>query len=538
MRHTACFICIVLCAAGLLLAGCTGAAEPAAGEPLVYGLTLPPTGIDPHIHASAELGIPLRSVYDTLVYRDPATRGFVPGLAASWDISNDGRTYTFALRQDVTFHDGTHFDAAAVVANFEHIFAPETASQKAAFMIPTFAHAEVVDSYVVRLVLEAPFAPTLDSLSQVYFGMASPTALAAHDRDTYQFHQVGTGPYRFVEYLPDDHLTLERSPDYAWAPSIYQNQGPPHVERIAFRFFTDPPTRALALESGDAHIMGELLPADAERLTGDTRVQVLPVAVPGQPLQFFLNTQHWPTSEQAVRQALLLATDRNDIVDAVFRGFSPVAYGPLAAATLYYEPAMSGTYLYDFTQARALLDGAGFTDSDGDDILDQGGRPLALDVVVPPWGLTPQVAQLLEAQWEALGADVHLKPVPTFRDLQQAAEGEMQEDGTVTYSYHAIAFNDTGLDPSLLNKSFHSEGVFNWSRVVSTDLDLWLEEAIQTGDPARRQQIYSDVQRRIMDMALIIPIRDYVNLNGAAAGIEGLRFDLYGFFPMLADVQR
>jgi peptide/nickel transport system substrate-binding protein len=521
---------------GALVAATDRANDDASVERVVYGLTLSPSGFDPHIHASSELGIPLRSVYDTLTYRDPNTGNFVPGLASAWTISDDGLTYTFTLRQDVTFHDGTRFDASAVVVNFDRIFAEETGSQKARFMIPTFSRAEIVDNYTVRLVLSEPYAPTLDSLSQVYFGMASPTALAEYDRDTYQFHQVGTGPFRFVEFITADRLVIERNPDYAWAPSIYNNQGPPHVERIEFRFFTDPTTRALALESGDAQIMGELLPADAERLSGDTRVRVLPVSVPGQPQQFFLNTQNWPTSDLTVRQALLYGTNRSEIVDTVFRGFSPVAHGPLAATTQYFNAALVNQYPYDYVYARALLESVGFADTDGDGVLEQNGRPLQINLLTPPWGLSPQVAQLLESQWEALGADVHLKQVPTFPALQEAARGETQDDGTVTYQYHAIGLNFFGADPSLLDQFYHSGGGLNWSRVVNTDLDIWLTEATRTNDPIQRQTIYADAQRRVMELALIIPIRDYVNLNGVSAELEGLHFDAYGFFPILNDL--
>src|SRR5512137_3031906 len=113
----------------LALAACKPTA-PASGS-LVYGLTLAPTGIDPHLNASSELGIPLSSVYDTLVFHDPDSGQFVPGLAEKWSISPDGLTYTFTLRRDVRFHDGTTFNAAAVAANINYILDPDHHSQKA-----------------------------------------------------------------------------------------------------------------------------------------------------------------------------------------------------------------------------------------------------------------------------------------------------------------------------------------------------------------------------------------------------------------------
>jgi ABC-type transport system substrate-binding protein len=188
---------IFLLLAAALATGCT----PRPEGRIVYGLTLAPTGIDPHINASAELGIPLTSVYDTLVYQDPKTGEFVPGLAQKWEVSEDGRVYTFYLRRGVKFHDGTPFNAEAVRFNLDRITSPDLASQKARFMLGPYERTEVVDEYTVRIVLKEPFAPLLDSLSQVYLAMASPTAVQQWGNE-YQVHQVGTGPFVFVEYVP------------------------------------------------------------------------------------------------------------------------------------------------------------------------------------------------------------------------------------------------------------------------------------------------------------------------------------------------
>ena len=181
-----------------LLTGC--APKPATPQRLVYGLTLAPSGIDPHINSSSELGIPLTSVYDTLVYQDAATGKFVPGLAQSWKISDDGTTYTFELRRDVKFHDGTPFNAAAVKANLDRITDPALQSQKAAFLLGPFDRAQVTDEFTIIIRLKQPFAPLMDGLSQVYLGIASPTALSKWGKD-YQLHQVGTGPFIFKEYV-------------------------------------------------------------------------------------------------------------------------------------------------------------------------------------------------------------------------------------------------------------------------------------------------------------------------------------------------
>jgi peptide/nickel transport system substrate-binding protein len=514
---------IALASLSMLLAGCC--APTKAPVHIVYGLTLAPTGIDPHIHASSELGIPLTSVYDTLVYLDPDTGDFVPGLAKDWEISDDEMTYTFYLRDDVTFHDATPFDAEAVRFNLDRITSPDLASQKARFMLGPYERTEVVDEHTVRIHLSEPFAPLLDSLSQVYLGMASPTAVQKWG-DEYQLHQVGTGPFIFAEYVPQDHLLLRRNPDYAWGPSVYRHTTA-QVDEIEFRFFVDPATRSPALETGDADVMGEIPPQDASRLAENDAFRIEAVPIPGASLMFFLNTTRAPLDDIRVRQALLYGTDRQAIISTIFRDTSPVAYGPLAQNTFGYEPAVRDYYAYDPSQAAALLDAAGWTDTDGDSIRDKDREPLMLDMVSMGWGYMPEVGQLLTAQWSELSIGVNTSPPVSYAEaLEIASEGR----------HHLIPFNLSGSDPDILRKFFHSQAGFNWSKVNDVEMDGWLEAAARTSNRNERESLYSQVQLRVIDQALVIPIRDYTNLNGINDRVQGLRFDAQGWFPWLIDV--
>ena len=508
----------------VLLAGLLASCGPRPGGRIVYGLTLAPSGIDPHVNASSELGIPLTSVYDTLVYQDPETREFVPGLAERWEVSDDGLIYTFYLKEGVKFHDGTPFNAEAVRFNLERIVSPDLASQKARFMLGPYERTEVVDEYTVRIVLSEPFAPLLDSLSQVYLGMASPTAVEKWG-DEYQLHQVGTGPFVFVEYVPNDHLLLRRNPDYAWGPPVYQHKTA-QLDEIEFRFFTDPATRSPALETGEADVMGEIPPQDAARLEESPDFRIEAVSLPGASLMMFMNTNRPPLDDIRVRQALLYGTDREAVVSTIFRNTSPVAYGPLAAVTLGYDPAVQQYYPYDPEKAAALLEEAGWTDSDGDGVRDRDGESLVLDMVLMGWGYMPEIGQLLAAQWAELGVAVESRVVSYPEALEIGGSGD----------HHLIPFTLSGSDPDILRKFFHSQALFNWSLVEDAEMDEWLEEAARSSDLASRIALYSRVQQRVMDQALVIPIRDYVNLNGVNNRVQGLRFDARGWFPWLIDV--
>jgi peptide/nickel transport system substrate-binding protein len=179
-------------------------------------------------------------------------------------------------------------------------------------------------------------------------------------------------------------------------------------------------------------------------------------------------------------------------------------------------------------QAEALFNTTGLTDTDDDGWRDVDGAPVTLKVVVPPWGMTPEVAQLVEAQWEeTLGVKVEVEQAASFVALNEAA---------ASGDYHAISINFFSLDPSVLNNFYLSTGRSNWSRVADPELDAWLLEAQSTRDPAARLELYKRIQGRIMDEALIVPIRDYVNLVGMAMSVEGLHFDAQGWFPYLTDI--
>lgn len=513
----------------VVLSACGASTTESANEPnLIYGLTLQPSGFDPHIHASSELGIPLRSVYDTLVYRHPETLEFVPGLAQSWAISDDGRAYTFSLRQDVHFHDGTPFNAAAVAANLDRIMAEETGSQRAKFLLGPYAGYEIVDDYTIRLLLDEPYSPLLDSLSQVYLGMASPAALAEYGLDRYQFHQVGTGPYKFVEYVPGDRLVIEVNPDYTWGPSFYVGTPGDRISRIEFRFYEDPVARTLALDSGEVAVMGELQPVDARSLTTNSDLRILPVPIPGQPLQFLMNTQEYPTSEPTVRRAILYGINRDAIIDAVFQRFSPIAWGPLSATTSFYSSAVYGSYSFDANRARELLAEEGLVDTDGNGYVEAGGAEISVHLIVPTWGQIPDVAQLMQDQLRDIGLRATLEQVPTRAALMDAVgKGD----------YNLVAYYEFGVDPSFLSRYYGTGGVNNFTGYADPTLDTVLSDAVRQTDLAARQSLYAQAQQTIMDQALMLPVRDYVNLNGYNARLQGLAYDAYGWFPLLANLR-
>jgi peptide/nickel transport system substrate-binding protein len=506
------------------MAACTP--DGVAPTRVTYGLTLAPTGIDPHINASAELGIPLTSVYDTLVVQDPMTGEVLPGLAESWTIAPDGRTYTFRLRDGVRFHDGTTFEASDVVANLDYVVNPDHHSQKAIFMLGPYQGAEAPDDRTVILHLSDPFPPLLDSLSQVYLGIASPEALAEWGPAEYSFHQVGTGPYRFIEYLPNDHLTLAKNPDYEWAPSIYANHAP-YFDEVVFRFYEDPATRALALENGEVDILGEVPPLDAERLGASDGFTLYAVPIPGQPTQFLFNTTLAPTDDPEVRRALIEAVDRQAIVTTVYGESSPVAEGPLSHNNWAFSEE-SPFPAFDPAAAANRMQASGWA-AGPSGVRSRDGERLRLKIVAPNWGYHPEVAQLLEASWEAVGAEVEVQTAAGFGLLKEAADAG---------DYHAIGIEFFGTDPDVLRPMFASDGLYNWMNYRDVDLDEVLNLAATTAiSQDQRAVLYGQASAVIRDQSLILPVRDYVDLVVVNDRLTGLRFAYQGWFPLLLDLR-
>ena len=494
------------------------------GGTLTYGLLFSPSGMDPHVHSSWDLGVAVSNVYDPLVYEDENGE-LQPGLAESWEISPDGKSYTFTLRQGVKFHDGTPFNAEAVKFSLDRIVDPEMKSQLAITLIGPYESTDVIDEYTAKVNFSEPYAPFLSNLRLPYMAMVSPAAVEKWGED-YQMHQVGTGPFIFKEYVPQSHLTLIRNPDYNWPPAYGRHSGPAYLEEVVFKFLPDPSVRIQALEAGDVDVARELPPNQAPRLAQNSDFTLLVTAMPGQTLQFFMNTQRSPTDDLKVRQALLYATDPTVAANMVFRGYFPPAYGPLAENTLGYDPSLEEMYPYDPVKAADLLEEAGWTDSDGDSIRDKDGEPLLLEVIVQGWGHIPELGQVIQGQLRQVGVDVKLQMMSFPAALQAVADG----------AYHLSPYGGGGWDPDVLNAYFNSNAYFNWSKINNPQLDEILTQAAQAMESAKRVELYQQAQQIIMKDALILPMLSDGQIVGIHKRVRDLNYGNLGLFPRFYDV--
>lgn len=503
------------------------AVPEAKGGELILSSTKAGSRLDPHLDVDWEVLYVLAPVYDTLVYQ--ASDGtFVPGLAKEWTVSEDGLTYTFVLRDDVTFHDGTPFDAEAAKFNFDRIAEVAPKSEKAGSLMAAVASVEVVDQFTVVVKLSQPDGFFLWALSLPYLSIVSPTA-AQQWGEEYHLHQVGTGPFLFSEYLPEDHYTLVPNPDYKWAPSIFQHQGPAYLSKITWRFLPEPATRAPALEAGDVDVAIDLLPTDANRIGNAPDYSLAINLLTGQPQMWFLNTKLAPTDDIRVRQAILYGTDMQAGVNAVMRGLNPVAHGPLSGVTPEYAKELDALYGYDQEKAKQLLEEAGWVDSNGDGIREKDGQPLTILMSVQGWGQSQPFSELAQGQLKQIGIDLQLEMMSFPSQMQAGAEGVK----------NMLSMGGSGYSAAdSLSGYFHSantEAGFAWSKFADPSLDALLDGGAAALDPAERLELYRQAQVLIMEQALIRPIYDYALLVGVNNKVKGLTWRSVGLVPTLYD---
>lgn len=500
--------------------GGASASPASAGKPggsLTFGINLEMDSIDPAVTPYAVSHTLMMNVFDPLLWRDKEGK-FHPGLAERWETNADGTEYTFALRQGVKFHDGTPWNAAAVKFNLDRIADPATKSGFAVSLIGPYDRTEVIDDRTAKVVLKAPFAPLLDGLSQAFLGMSSPTAVQAKGKD-YLRSPVGTGFMKFVEWIEKDHITLERNPDYAWAPPFFAHTGPAYLAKLTFRFYSDDPTRLAALESSDAQLITPIPTSNVKRVEGESKFTVMHAFNPGMPTVLLMNTSKAPTNDLAVRQALNFGLDRQNLIDVGTFGTATPAHGPLGANTPFYSKAVEAVYPFSVDKAKQTLQNAGWV-AGGDGIRTKGGQRLTLT-----YGVTPAAAayaELIQAQLRTLGVEIQLVQGTAAAITEAMVRGE-----------HNMAGNGwVSSDPVVLTTMFHSKNTksgYGWHKYSDPKLDEALDAGERTLDEAKRAQVYAEAQKIIMDQAIILPLFVATNSVGVESKYKDVKRDFRNY---------
>ncbi|MBN8293334.1 ABC transporter substrate-binding protein [Rhodobacter sp. NTK016B] len=512
-----------LMAGGTALALSVSALSPAAAQTppgvLIVGQVAEPQALDPAAVTAVNDFRILMNVYDGLVRYASGTLEVEPALATDWDISDDGTVYTFTLREGVTFHDGSPFDAEAVVFNFERMLNDDhpyhdTGPFPLAFFFSAVESVEAVDDMTVRFTLNAPYAPFLSNLAYPTGLIVSPQAVMDQGAE-FGRNPSGTGPFRFVEWRSNEAVVIEANPDY-W-------DGAPELEAVVFRPITDANTRVAEMLSGGIDMMVEVPPVALSEFQGDA----FNIVEQAGPHVWFLilNMREGPFTDQLVRQAANYAINKTALVEEVLEGTAAVAAGPTPPAFAWAYNEELEPYPYDPDRARELLAEAGVENPSITFYVTEGGSGM-LDPVA--------MGTAIQADLEAVGFDVTIETYEWNTFLGRVNPGL---EGEADMAEMAWMTNDPDTLPylALRTDAFPDAGGFNSGYYSNPEVDALLEEARTATSQDRRAELYREMQAIVQEDAPWVFVANWVQNAVTSDRVENFSLEP-SFFLLLDDV--
>ncbi|MBX3069278.1 MAG: ABC transporter substrate-binding protein [Thermomicrobiales bacterium] len=471
--------------------------EPQSGGVLLVSTSEEPfaPAFDSHVTTSLLTGRIGYLAYNGLVNVD-SDRNVIPDLAESWE-NPDSQTYVFHLREGVTFHDGTPFDAEAVKFNIERVLDPATASSRAADFA-LIDEIEIVDPLTIRLHLSAPFAPMLSAFRRSNLAIISPTAIQnLPEGDDFLNASIGTGPFKFVSYTRGDRVVLERNEEYY--------DGPAYLDGIEVLIIPEQSTALAGMQTGSLHYMMQTNQEFGPQIESNPDLQLL--TTPSTIWDFLaFNVTREPFTDKRVRQAFSMAIDREGIAQGIYKGLAVPAQGALSPAfgSFFRDNSDIPFQTYDPERAVALLEEAGF-DFD---------QEIRFDTFTErPWGL---VGDALVAQLTEIGVKLTVQK-PDFNTFAAYFYD------TGDYWLGNSSWTGGGVDPdSLMYKQFVTGGASNVSKSSNAELDDLLNQARIELDTETRAELYNQANRIAMEECYVAFLV-HPNLT------EGMRNEVQGY---------
>ncbi|MEM9011321.1 MAG: ABC transporter substrate-binding protein [Pseudomonadota bacterium] len=450
---------VLLTGAALAL---VASAAQAQRTDITIGMQLEPPHLDPTSAAAAAIDeVVYANIYEGLT-RFAEDGAIVPGLAESWEISDDGLIYTFTLRQGVTFHDGSSFEAADVVFSLDRARGEEsTNAQKALYT--GIESVEAVDDHTVRITLANPNGNMLFNLA---WGDA--VIVAPENAESLTSNPVGTGPFTFANWVQGDRIEIARNPDY-WGEPVA-------LESATFKFISDPNAAFAAMMAGDVDAFpGYPAPETLAQFEADPRFKVVVGSTEGETI-LSTNNLAEPFTDVRVRQAVAHAIDRQAIIDGAMFGYGT----PIGSHFAPHHPAyvdLTGISDHDPEKARALLAEAGYPEG------------FTTTLKLPPPSYARRGGEIIAAQLRDVGIEVEISNLEWAQWLEEVFRGK---DFGLTIVSHTEPF-DIGIYA-------RPEYYFQYD---SAEFQGMMEELNLTTDPAKRTEILQTAQRKIAE--------DYVN---------------------------
>jgi len=470
---------------------------------LVYGLSADPSKLDPM--AMAEMGsfTVTYAIYDNL-YEEDADGNYVPSLAKDIQISDDGLVYTISLRDDVKFHDGTDMTADDVVFSLNRTIDKGWAFDMAGYI----DNVEKVDDYTVKVTLHTPFGGMIGSFASPFFSIMSKNYLETNGDEAAERRPMGTGAYKFVEWVSGDHITLEANEDYF--------QGAPAIKTITFKPVVDKNTGLISLQTGELDAFLNINQTDIGTVEADDNLNIYSTDLAA-VLSFNMNVEKTPLDNANVRKAIDCAINRQNIIDGALEGYGTVANSPIAPTCDGYSTNVKATE-YDVEKAKELLAGEGYTES----------NPLKLKMSIKEDAKLQRVAQVVQNDLKQANIDLE---IDVMEGSAYSNAIYNTGDFEVTLLSWCAMFPDAH---SLLYSQYHKDcygGTGNITRVVSDELSSKLEAAAtMSGD--ERAKAYDEVCQMIQDEAYVACLVYEPTTITVNAGLNGVKANTVGVYKI------
>lgn len=457
-----------------------------------------PRSMDPGDQTATYTAAVLDPMYEGLVRRDPDL-SLRPALASEWSADASGLVWTFKLREGVTFHDGTPFDADAVVKNFARHLDTKRGLAASGRLRTFLDSVTAIDPTTVQFKLKTQYPAFIALLSTGPCLIVSPTADAAGTIGT---KAVGTGPYKLAEYKSGEYVLQTKNAQW-WGGA------PKGSDEIKWTWTAESSVMSMALQTGDADIVNPLPPAFAAQLKNNPEMEVN--ASDGSAVFWVsLNTKMKPLDNVKVRQALNYATDKAGLVRAFMQGYATPANSPLAPVTPGYDKSLAG-YDYDLDKAKALLAEAGYPDG------------FAMTTIVQEQ--EARIGELLQAMWAKAGVKLEVRRMEggvwSKAAFLDPAGKEKDGIGSSIASWSSgVSGADLQLRPLYYSKSASPTGA-NLGFFSDPKLDELIDKAASTLDEKARNAIYGDAQKLVSDQAPHVLLFTKQDLYATRSGVSG-----------------
>ncbi|MGW9451412.1 ABC transporter substrate-binding protein [Streptomyces sp. NPDC055632] len=491
-------------AAVAALSGCDSSDGPsggASGGTLTAGFDNEPTTLDPALSSAISSDRNVLNLFFDSLLRQRRDGTLAPALAVKWTVTD--KEIIFELRTGVTFHDGTPFDAEAVVTNLKRISDPVTRSTKTA-ALASVAEVKATSARTVVLTLKSADPLLLTQLAHEPGMMASPAALSKSGKD-FGRRPVGTGPFTFRQWRSKVQLSAERNKTY-WDKD--KDGTPlPRLEKVVLRFVTEAKVLRAELLTGGVQLVRALPPEEYKQLADDKRITVKDEGV-RRNYYASLNVTKGPFRDPRVRAAFAMAIDRGAVGKASAGGDFDLAPSFATSRDWFYDGSLA-LLPHDPEKARATLEKAGLR------------GPVPLTLLARRRAPDPTVAELLQSQLTAAG----FAPKVEVLEFQTQLERMKRHD----FDAAVLVVDVPRLDPSLsFDPYFASTGPSNWSGLDDPALDALLDKGLSTDDRAVRKQAYVDVQRRILQNNYWVFLHQAKSPLIHSGRLKGLELDVDG----------